>query len=113
MGTRYIPFKYPVPPRSVLSPVTLNPPAPQYSASTHVRYNHPVPQHQHAISVSVNLPWEPTLAPQAQPTLWETSEDSNNAHKIFQSYEFSDRIQPIKTNYVNNNIRGKKRRSGH
>jgi len=121
LSTRYIPFKYPVPPRSVLSPVTLNPPAPQYSASAHVRYNHPapqyryilpVPQHQHAISVSVNLPWEPTLAPQAQPTLWETSEDSNNAHKIFQSYEFSDRIQPIKTNDVNNNIRGKKRRSG-
>jgi len=111
LSTRYIPFKYPVPPRSVLSPVTFNHPAPQYSASAHfryilpapqysgsahVRYNPPVPQHQHAISASINLPWEPTLAPQAQPT----------------QYEFSDIIQPIKTNYVNNNIRGKKRRSG-
>jgi len=116
LSTRYIPFKYPVPPRSVLSPVPLNHPAPQYSEPAHVRCNPTAQQYQHFLPASINLPWEQTFVPQPQHQSariqWETSEGSNHTHQIFQSHEFSDGIQHIKTNDINNNSRGKKRRSG-
>ena len=97
--TRYIPFKYPAPPRSVLSPVTLNSPAPQYSAPAHYLYKPPVQQYQSVLSANTHLSCQPSRAPQPQTAMIQ-GRNSEEAYHIIKTFE------------INNNTRGRKRRGG-